>query len=160
MYTYLSVRHPELLEDDVFKPDTQAVISVPQMAPEGSVLRSEENAIEFLERVKDIHERWVKPGHVKGSNTHNVSATVTIKQDEWATVGEWLWENQDSYAGLSFLPEDLGTYVQTPFETITKEQYDEMVGKIHDIDVKDIVEMEDNTTLKENLACAGGNCEI
>lgn len=160
MYTYLSVRHPELLEDDVFKPDTQAVISVPQMAPEGSVLRSEENAIEFLERVKDIHERWVKPGHVKGDNTHNVSATVTIKQDEWSTVGEWLWENQDSYAGLSFLPEDLGTYVQTPFETITKEQYDEMVGKIHDIDVKDIVEMEDNTTLKENLACAGGNCEI
>jgi ribonucleoside-triphosphate reductase len=160
MYTYLSVRHPELLEDDVFKPDTQAVISVPQMAPEGSVLRSEENAIEFLERVKDIHERWVKPGHVKGSNTHNVSATVTIKQDEWSTVGEWLWDNQDSYAGLSFLPEDLGTYVQTPFETITKEQYDEMVGKIHDIDVKEIVEMEDNTTLKENLACAGGNCEI
>lgn len=160
MYTYLSVRHPELLEDDVFKPDTQAVISVPQMAPEGSVLRSEENAIEFLERVKDIHERWVKPGHVKGNNTHNVSATVTIKQDEWPTVGEWLWDNQDSYAGLSFLPEDLGTYVQTPFETITKEQYDEMVGKIHDIDVKDIVEMEDNTTLKENLACAGGNCEI
>jgi ribonucleoside-triphosphate reductase len=160
MYTYLSVRHPELLEDDVFKPDTQAVISVPQMAPEGSVLRSEENAIEFLERVKDIHERWVKPGHVKGNNTHNVSATVTIKQDEWSTVGEWLWENQDSYAGLSFLPEDLGTYVQTPFETITKEQYDELIGKIHDIDVKDIVEMEDNTTLKENLACAGGNCEI
>lgn len=160
MYTYLSVRHPEALEDDVFKPDTQAVISVPQMAPEGSVLRSEENAIEFLERVKDIHERWVKPGHVKGNNTHNVSATVTIKQDEWSTVGEWLWENQDSYAGLSFLPEDLGTYVQTPFETITKEQYDELVGKIHDIDVKDIVEMEDNTTLKENLACAGGNCEI
>jgi len=160
MYTYLSVRHPELLEDDVFKPDTQAVISVPQMAPEGSVLRSEENAIEFLERVKDIHERWVKPGHVKGNNTHNVSATVTIKQDEWATVGEWLWDNQDSYAGLSFLPEDLGTYVQTPFETITKEQYDELIGKIHDIDVKDIVEMEDNTTLKENLACAGGNCEI
>ena len=160
MYTYLSVRHPELLEDDVFKPDTQAVISVPQMAPEGSVLRSEENAIEFLERVKDIHERWVKPGHVKGNNTHNVSATVTIKQDEWSTVGEWLWDNQDSYAGLSFLPEDLGTYVQTPFETITKEQYDELVGKIHDIDVKEIVEMEDNTTLKENLACAGGNCEI
>jgi len=160
MYTYLSVRHPELLEDDVFKPDTQAVISVPQMAPEGSVLRSEENAIEFLERVKDIHERWVKPGHVKGNNTHNVSATVTIKQDEWSTVGEWLWDNQDSYAGLSFLPEDLGTYVQTPFETITKEQYNEMAGKIHDIDVKEIVEMEDNTTLKENLACAGGNCEI
>jgi ribonucleoside-triphosphate reductase (thioredoxin) len=160
MYTYLSIRHPELLEDDVFKPDTQAVISVPQMAPEGSVLRSSEDAIEFLERVKDIHERWVAPGHVKGTNTHNVSATVTIKKDEWLEVGEWLWNNQDSYAGLSFLPEDLGTYVQTPFETIAKHEYEEMVGQVHDIDVRDIIEMEDNTSLKENLACAGGNCEI
>ena len=160
MYTYLSIRHPELLEDDVFKPDTQAVISVPQVAPEGSVLRSSEDAIEFLERVKDIHERWVAPGHVKGTNTHNVSATVTIKKDEWLEVGEWLWDNQDSYAGLSFLPEDLGTYVQTPFETITKHEYEEMVGRVHDIDVRDIIEMEDNTSLKENLACAGGNCEI
>ena len=160
MYTYLSIRHPEMLEDDVFKPEAQAVISVPQKAPEDAVLRSKENAIEFLERVKDIHTRWVKPGHVSGPNTHNVSATVTIKQDEWETVGEWLWDNQESYAGLSFLPEDLGTYVQTPFETITKEQYEELSQNLHDIDVTQIVEMEDNTSLKENLACAGGNCEI
>ena len=160
MYTYLAVRHPELLEDDVFKPDAQAVISVPQMAPEGSVLRSNENAIEFLERVKDIHTRWVKPGHVYGANTHNVSATVTIKSDEWEPVGEWLWDNQDSYAGLSFLPEDLGTYVQTPFETITKEQYEEMSKNIHNIDVTEIIEVDDNTTLNDQVACAGGACEI
>lgn len=160
MYTYLSVRHPELLEDDVFKPDAQAVISVPQMAPEGSVLRSNENAIEFLERVKDIHTRWVKPGHIYGANTHNVSATVTIKSDEWEPVGEWLWDNQDSYAGLSFLPEDLGTYVQTPFETITKEQYEEMSKNIHNIDVTEIIEVDDNTTLNDQVACAGGACEI
>lgn len=160
MYTYLSIRHPELLEDDVFKPETQAVISVPQKAPENAVLRSSENAIEFLERVKDIHNRWVKPGHNSGPNTHNVSATVTIKKDEWGSVGEWLWENQDSYAGLSFLPEDLGTYVQTPFETITKEKYDEMSSSLEGIEVNQIIEMEDNTSLKDNLACAGNNCEI
>lgn len=160
MYTYLSIRHPELVEDDIMKPETQAVISVPQMAPEGAVLRSEENAIEFLERVKDIHTRWVKPGHIQGANTHNVSATVTIKPNEWENVGEWLWENQDSYAGLSFLPEDLGSYFQTPFETITKEKYEEMVKGLHNIDVKDIIEVEDNTNLNDQVACAGGACEI
>ena len=160
MYTYLSIRHPELVEDDVFKTESQAVISVPQKAPEGAVLRSKENGIEFLNRVKNIHEKWIKPGHNYGNNTHNVSATVTIKKDEWETVGEWLWENQNSYAGLSFLPEDLGTYVQTPFETIDKEKYEELITKLHDLDVSEIVEMEDNTTLQENLACFGGNCEI
>ena len=160
MYTYLSIRHPELLEDDVFKPESQAVISVPQKAPEGAVVRSSENAIEFLERVKDIHDRWVKPGHIYGNNTHNVSATVTIKQGEWENVGEWLWENQDSYAGLSFLPEDLGTYVQTPFETITKEKYDELSTMLHSIDVTDIVEVDDNTTMSDQVACGGGACDI
>jgi ribonucleoside-diphosphate reductase alpha chain len=160
MYTYLSIRHPELLEDDVFKPESQAVISVPQKAPEGAVVRSSENAIEFLERVKDIHNRWVKPGHIYGNNTHNVSATVTIKQGEWENVGEWLWENQDSYAGLSFLPEDLGTYVQTPFETITKEKYDELSTMLHSIDVTDIVEVDDNTTMSDQVACGGGACDI
>lgn len=160
IYTYLSIRHPELLEDDVFKSETQAVISVPQKAPDNSVLRSSEGAIEFLNRVKNIHEKWIKPGHNYGANTHNVSATVTIKKDEWDIVGEWLWENQNSYAGLSFLPEDLGTYVQTPFETITQEQYEQMIGQLHDIDITEVVEVEDNTTLQENLACFGGNCEI
>jgi ribonucleoside-diphosphate reductase alpha chain len=160
MYTYLSIHHPELVEDDVMKPQSQAVISVPVSAPQGAITRASENAIEFLERVKFLHENWIKPGHKYGDNTHNVSATVTIKPTEWAEVGEWLWENQNHYNGLSFLPEDLGTYQQTPFETITKEVYEQMVQKVHDIDVTKIIEVTDNTNLSENLACSGGNCEI
>ena len=160
MYTYLSIHHPELVEDDVMKPQSQAVISVPVSTPQGAITRASENAIEFLERVKFLHENWIKPGHKYGDNTHNVSATVTIKPTEWAEVGEWLWENQNHYNGLSFLPEDLGTYQQTPFETITKEVYEQMVQKVHDIDVTKIIEVTDNTNLSENLACSGGNCEI
>lgn len=160
MYTYLSIHHPELVEDDVMKPQSQAVISVPVSAPKGAITRASENAIEFLERVKFLHENWIKPGHKYGDNTHNVSATVTIKPTEWKEVGEWLWENQNHYNGLSFLPEDLGTYQQTPFETITKEVYEQMVQKVHDIDVTKIIEVTDNTNLSENLACSGGNCEI
>ena len=160
IYTYMSIYHPEMLEDDVFKPTQQAVVSVPQKAPEGAITRSKENAIEFLERVKYFHKHWILSGHWSGDNTHNVSATVTIKNNEWGPVGEWLWENKSHFNGLSFLPEDLGTYVQTPFETITKEQYEQMVGGLHQLDVTKVVEVSDNTSLTDQAACAGGSCEI
>jgi ribonucleoside-triphosphate reductase len=160
MYTYLSIYHPELIEDDVLKPQSQAIISIPVSAPNGAITRSSETAISFLERVKYLHENWIQPGHVSGPNTHNVSATVTIKNDEWAQVGEWLWENQKYYNGLSFLPEDLGSYQQTPFETIDEKTYLELSKNLHSIDVTKIIEVGDNTNLSENLACSGGNCEI
>jgi ribonucleoside-diphosphate reductase alpha chain len=160
IYTYLSIHHPELLEDCVYQPTINSVVSIPVAAPKGSITRSSETAIEFLERVKLIHEKWIKPGHIYGDNTHNVSATVTVKKNEWAMVGEWLWENQNHYNGLSFLPENLGSYPQTPFETITKEEYDEMSKNIHQIDVTKVIEISDNTNLMGESACAGGACEI
>jgi len=159
LYTYLSVYHPEMLEDDFFKPNLQAVISVPQRAPEGAITRSE-SAMDLLERIKTINKNWIKPGHRKGANTHNVSATITIKQDEWSTVGDWLYENRDYFTALSFLPEDLGTYKQAPFETILKQEFDEAVESLHKVDLSLVIEMMDNTALMENLACSGGQCEI
>lgn len=160
MYTYLSLYHPTLVEDDVMKPQSQAVISIPVAAPKGAITRSSETALSFLERVKYLHQNWIQPGHISGNNTHNVSATVTIKQDEWAQVGEWLWENQNFYNGLSFLPEDLGSYQQTPFETIDEATYLELSKGLSSINVANIVEMSDNTTLTDQAACAGGACEI
>lgn len=160
LYKYLSVAAPEILEDDYFKPTEQAVISIPQAAPEGAVIRSEETAMQFLERIKDFSTRWIKPGHKRGDNTHNISATVTIDDSEWEEVGEWLWANKDYYNGLSFLPKDLGTYVQTPFESTTKEVYDEMMAKLKDIDLRNVSEVEDNTNLMGEAACAGGACEV
>jgi len=75
-------------------------------------------------------------------------------------VGEWLWNNKDYYNGLSFLPKDLGTYVQTPFESTTKEVYDQMMATLHDIDLRDVKEGQDNTNLMGEAACAGGACEV
>ena len=159
LYQYLAVYHPEMLEDDFFKPEIQAVVSVPQRAPEGAITRSE-SAMDLLERIKTINKNWIKPGHRKGSNMHNVSATVTIKQDEWDTVGEWLYENKEYFTALSFLPEDLGTYKQAPFETITKEEFDSAVSSLHNVDLSKVIEMADNTALMDQAACAGGACEI
>lgn len=80
IYTYLSIYHPELIEDEFFKPKEQAVISVPVKAPEGSIFRFE-SPMDLLERVKLFNTKWVKTGHRDGQNTHNVSVTVSIKKE-------------------------------------------------------------------------------
>ena len=159
LYTYLYINHPELLEDSVYD-SREAYVSVPIAAPKSALTRGSESAIEFLERVKLLHEKWIKPGHIYGENTHNVSATVTMKQNEWAMVGEWLWENQNHYNGLSFLPEDLGSYQQTPFEEIDETKYLELSKSLKGINVANIIETNDNTNLSGEVACAGGACEI
>ena len=159
LYTYLSIHHPEMLEDDFFKPTLQSIVSIPQRAPLNSITRSE-SAMDMLERIKTINKNWIKPGHRKGANMHNVSATVTIKQDEWPAVGEWLYENKEYFTALSFLPEDLGSYKQPPFETITEEQFNEAVKSLHLVDLSKVIEMDDMTALMESVACSSGACEI
>jgi len=116
--------------------------------------------MDLLERIKKVATEWVKPGHKTGSNSHNVSATVSLKENEWEDAGEWMWKNRDHYNGLSVLPYDGGTYVQAPFEDTTKQQYDEMTKALHSIDLSKVIELEDNTDLSGELACAGGNCEV
>jgi len=159
LYNYLSIYHPEMLEDDFFKPEQQSIVSVPQKAPEGAITRKE-SAMDMLERIKTINKNWIKPGHRKGANMHNVSATVTIKQDEWDNVGDWLYENREFFTALSFLPEDLGTYKQAPYETIDKETFEKMVESLHNVDLTKVIEVDDNTALMDQAACAGGACEV
>ena len=159
IYSYLAIHHPELLEDDYFRPHDTAVISIPQKAPKGSIVRTE-NFMDLLERIKKVATEWVKPGHRRGSNTHNVSATVSLKDDQWDLAGEWMWKNRDHYNGLAVLPYDGGSYVQAPFEDITKQKYDEMSRTLQNVDLTKVIELEDKTDLSGELACAGGNCEI
>jgi ribonucleoside-triphosphate reductase len=159
IYSYLASNHPELIEDEYFRPHDTAVISVPQKAPENASLRFE-SPIQLLERVKKIQTDWIRPSHRRGSNYHNVSVTVSIKDHEWYAVGEWLWENKDYYNGISVLPYDGGSYKQTPFEDITEEKYNEMVKLIHDIDLSKVIELEDNTNLQGEVACSADGCEI
>ena len=159
IYEYLSEHHPELIEDEYFRPHDTAVISAPQKAPEGSITRTE-TALEMLTRVKKVSAEWVRPGHWKGQNTHNVSATITIKEDEWGEVGEWMWKNRSCYNGLSVLPANGGTYVQAPFEDCDELTYKRMMKSLTSIDLVNVIETQDNTDLQGELACAGGACEI
>lgn len=159
IYTYLSIHHPELVEDEYFSPHDTAVISVPQKAPKEAVYRTE-SPIETLERVKWFQDNWIAQGHNDGQNKHNVSTTISIKDDEWGEVGEWMWKNRKEYTGISVLPYNGGTYKQAPFEDITEEQYLEMEKHLHAIDLTKVVEVEDMTDLSNELACAGSSCEI
>lgn len=159
IYTYLNENHPELVEDEYFRPHDTAVISIPQKAPEGSIMRTE-SPFQLLERVKRVATEWVNSGHRKGSNSHNVSATISLKEDEWLSAGTWMWENRKYYNGLSVLPYNGGTYTQAPFEDITEEKYNEMMNSLKDVNLSNVIELDDNTDLSGELACAGGSCEI
>ena len=159
IYSYLAINHPELVEDEYFRPHDTAVIGVPQKAPEGSILRSE-SPLQLLERVKLFNQQWIKPGHRTGMNTHNISATISIREHEWDAVGNWMWENKEHFNGLSVLNYDGGSYIQAPFEDISEEKYNQLLETLHDVDLSKIIEMDDNTDLSGELACAGGACEI
>jgi ribonucleoside-diphosphate reductase alpha chain len=159
IYSYLAINHPELIEDEFFRPHDTAVISIPQKSPEGAIIRHE-SVFQMLERVKKVSQEWIKSGHRNGQNTHNVSATVSIKEDEWDLVGEWMWNNRDFYNGLSVLPYNGGTYTQAPFEDCTKEDFEKLVKTLTDVDLTKVIELQDNTDLRGELACANGSCEI
>lgn len=158
LYTYLLLNHSELIENSIFK-SNEAYAVIPQEAPEGSILRTE-SALDLLNRIYKFNKEWVKNGHRKGDNTNNVSATVSIKENEWEVVGEWMWDNKDIYNGISVLPYDNGTYKQAPFENCTKEDYEMRLKTLKNIDLTKVIELEDNVQFGENLACAGDNCQI
>jgi len=159
LYIYLQRNHPELVHDYQAIPNT-AVIEIPQTAPNGAIVRDDESALDLLERVSKFNREWVKSGHIVGSNSNNVSATVSIKEDEWEEVREWMWKNKNLFNGLSVLPYDGGSYVQAPFENIDQATFHKLYAQLKTIDLRNVVEEQDNTDLANEVACAGGSCEV
>jgi ribonucleoside-diphosphate reductase alpha chain len=159
IYKYLAENHQELIEDEYFSPHDTAVISIPQKAPEGAIMRTE-SPFQLLERVKRVAQEWIRSGHRGGSNTHNVSATISLRDHEWDAAGQWMWDNKAHYNGLSVLPYNGGTYKQAPFQDCTQEEYERLFSYLNDIDLTNIIELDDDTDLSGELACAGGACEI
>ena len=157
VYSYFKTKAPGLVEDDVFD-HSKGVISFPIRAPEGSIYRHE-TTLELLERVKRFNQEWIAEGHRSGDNTHNVSATISMRDHEWEKVGEWMWENKDFYNGLSVLPMDGGTYQQMPFEDSTEEKIIEMEAMLNGIDITEIKEEEDIIDFVEIISCDGEKCE-
>ena len=93
-------------------------------------------------------------------NTHNISATVSVREHEWDAVGNWMWLEREHFNGLSVLPFDGGNYIQAPFQDITKDEYERLMSTLNDVDLSKVVEFDDNTDLTGELACSGNACEI
>jgi ribonucleoside-diphosphate reductase alpha chain len=159
IYSYLSDNYPELLEDELFRPHDTAIISIPQKAPENAHLRSED-AITLLNRVKEYNLDWVRTGHRKGVNYHNVSATISVKDEEWEKVGDWMWENKNTYHGLSILPFSDHSYKQAPFQSCTKEKYNELLNNLKEIDLTKVIEEVDDVQFGDTVACGADGCEV
>lgn len=158
LFGYLSEHHPELLEDDLLN-SKQAIICIPQRAPQGSIVRTEP-VIDLLERVKKFNTEWVRNKEWVKNNHNNVSATISIADGDWEAVGEWMWKNHASYNGLSVLPYDTGNYQQAPFEDISEQRFLELEKSLSDIDLSNVFEPDDSTDLQAEAACAGGACVI
>lgn len=159
LYAYLKRALPNLIEDEYFKPHLEAVLSIPIQAPKGAILR-DEGPIALLERVKRVYQDWIIPGHREGDNTHSISCTVSIKEDEWDKVGNWMWDNRQYYNCLSVLPYSGTEYKQMPLEEISQEKYEELVNQLRSIDLTKVNELADNTDLQGEISCSGGACQI
>lgn len=157
---YMSIAAPELVEQDVMN-DKQVVLSFPQKAPENAKVRTE-SMFDLLERVKHVSQTWVAPGHKDGDNKHNVSCTISVKDNEWASLTNWMWKNREYYNGISVLPYfGAEAYPQLPFEDTTKEQYEKLLPFLKNIDISQVFENNGRAVdLAAELACSGGACEI
>jgi ribonucleoside-diphosphate reductase alpha chain len=71
-----------------------------------------------------------------------------------------MWKNREFYNGLSVLPFSGGNYVQAPFEDCDEATYKSMIDSLKEIDLTKIIEVDDNTNLSGEVACAGGACEV
>jgi len=156
---YLKSVVPDLVEDDLFSANG-VVVTIPQESPKGAITREMENVKSIFERTIMYQDNWIKPGHNSGLNNHNVSVTISYKKEEVEELFNLMWDNRASYTGISLLPYDGGTYQQAPFETCNVETFNKFNTLVKEIDLTKVRELDDNTNRVENLACAGGNCEI
>ena len=158
-YLQDKLKDTDFIEDDLFVP-SNLIVTIPYTM-ENALIRDKEPAVRFMNRCAKIFEDWVVPSHRKGDNYHNVSATVSYKENEKEYVKKWMWQNRDRYMGMSLLPLDLGTYTQAPFESITKEKYDNLINKLPSIDLSEVYYGGDQKDERQGeSACSGGGCEI
>ena len=142
-------------EDDVTKPDHTWVFSFPIKGPKNGVYRKDMSAIEHLELWKIYQDNWCE---------HKPSITISVKEDEWMSVGAWTFNNFEYMSGVSFLPFADHSYRQAPYQDCSKSEYEALLKKMpKEVDWSKLSEYEkqDMTAGSQELACsADGACEI
>jgi ribonucleoside-diphosphate reductase alpha chain len=167
VYQWFRQANPHMTETSVWDPDTTDVITFPVEADATAVLRDEVGAVQFLEYVRTVQRHWVERGRrheqFNPGLHHNVSNTVTVRDDEWDRVQQFIWENRQYFAGISLLRETGDKiYAQAPREAITTDEDAARWNTLtyRTVDWTALQEVHDTTTLADTAACAGGACEI
>jgi len=150
----------ELIEVDQFQPSLYCIALPIQM--EG-IVASQETCVEQLERAKYIHDKWIKPGHNRGPNTHNVSLTCYYRagKDEGG-LDAWMWNNRAAYSGISLLPLDTNTYIQAPYEAISEERFDELSAQVLacEFDISEVIYEQKHDLRSQTSGCESDRCSI
>lgn len=154
---YLRQRAPDFIEDCTYAPQL-SLVKLPVSMP--GIVRTEESALELLNRARNVYQNWIVPGHVSGPNTHNVSLTVSYKPEEQEQVANWMWNMRNDYSGISLLPFDGGTYKQAPYTTCTEEEYEALVAQLPELDLTEVVYAQGQDDMAQTSGCDSGLCEV
>jgi ribonucleoside-diphosphate reductase alpha chain len=170
VYKFFNSRNPHMCEESVWSANkTDDVITFCVEAPEEAILRNEMSAMDLLKHVHSTQQNWVIPGTGRPESNpglyHNVSNTLTVREDEWDDVAEYIWENRADFTGISMLAASGDkVYAQAPHEEVVSAQdetlWNELISKFKLVDYTQMHEREDTTKLQGEIACAGGACEL
>ena len=128
---------------------TRLVVEFPCESPENAVLAKDMTAVEQLEWVKDMQQKWAD---------NAVSVTVYYRKEELSLIKDWLKANYDeSIKSVSFLLHSDHNFPLPPYEEISKEEYEKMLVKI-DLLTPIMSAVADD--LMDDPSCATGACPI
>ena len=170
VYSFFNEQNPHMCEDSVWSANkTDDVITFCVEAPDEAILRGEMSAMDLLQHVHSTQQNWVVPGTARPEMNpglhHNVSNTLTVRDDEWDDVADYIWRNRADFTGISMLAASGDKlYQQAPHEEVVTAQdetlWNELISKFKSVDYTLMHEREDATNLQGEVACAGGACEL
>ncbi len=127
--------------------NTTMVVEFPCKVPETTPIGGNMSAIEQLEIVKELQTNW---------SDNSVSITIYYKKEELEEIKDWLKINyQNNIKSVSFLLYHGHGFIQAPYETITKEEYSDLIKNITPITEVSI--KEDDFDIED---CDKGSCPI
>lgn len=168
-YKHFKKANPHAVEESIWSANkTDDVATFPITISDKAIVKSDLTALEHLKMIRSTQQNWVIPGttdYNKKPVEHNVSCTVLVKDDEWNKVIDFLFENRNFFAAVSLLPfTGDKIYKQAPLEAIIDEQdeakWTALVSQWKSVNFKELKEDHDETQLQQEIACAGGACEV
>jgi len=169
VYKFFKKHNPHMCEESVWSANkTDDVVTFPITVSSKAMIKSDLSALKHLEIIKSTQKHWVNPGRTAANInpvSHNVSCTVIVDETEWESVFKYMFKNRHFFGAVALLPK-IGDKIfkQSPNEAITtpedEQKWNNFIINYKPVNYKHLQEDEDTTKLSDNLACAGGKCEI